>query len=497
MAITQESIPDRFTPVNNPVVFSYLSTNVGQSGFTYVLDIYSANTSTRFARLTPPAIPIYNYGYANFSRILNSFVSSNFDPTYKKIIHPVESHVNYQVRAGEQYIYFFNFFDSQYAGSFFPSSPFSGQTILSSNTGQVHYFVTGDTVFVSQPSGPYDQNSYTVVAVPNSTSIIIGANFVGSAVLSGSAVYTDYRRTVFPNIYTSSTVYTASNAAYAPEDWLSYSYLQYDMNSTTPGKFFTDVYQVYKVRLDSYMGLNFFSTTSTSGATILRVETRDNSGNTQGVYNINRSGTGFFRMYQAMVGPYNLNLVLSGDVSIISGTLPIVKTDTKFYSAYTLSSASAITSEVRTFEIDSTCYKYDNIQLVFMDRKGSFIPFNFELASRKNVTVTRTNYKRSLGQIGSDGRYGYNSYDRGTTSINNTLDYEYIINSNWMTDAQSVFFEEIITSPEVYWYKNSTTWIAVTVSTNDLEVKRKVNGNLIQYEMKFKVANQPLVQIGG
>lgn len=154
-------------------------------------------------------------------------------------------------------------------------------------------------------------------------------------------------------------------------------------------------------------------------------------------------------------------------------------------------------TEPFTFEIYDFCGKWDNYEIVFMDRKGNWIPFNFELVQRKNITSTRDNFKKGLGSWDGVKSFSYKSYDRGTTNYRNTINYQYTIISNWLDSKQASFYEELFTSPDVYWnYDGNGTFVAINLTQTGEEIRNKKNSRLIQYTLQFALANNPIVQTG-
>jgi hypothetical protein len=149
-----------------------------------------------------------------------------------------------------------------------------------------------------------------------------------------------------------------------------------------------------------------------------------------------------------------------------------------------------------TFNIYEYCGKWDNFEIVFMDRKGNWIPFNFELVQRKTITSDRGTFKKGLGKW-NGSKITYNSYDRGSTNYRNIINYQYTIISNWFNENQSLYYEELFSSPEVYWnYDGNGTFVAINLTQTGEEIKDKKNTRLIQYTLQFNLANNPIVQTG-
>ncbi len=143
-----------------------------------------------------------------------------------------------------------------------------------------------------------------------------------------------------------------------------------------------------------------------------------------------------------------------------------------------------------TINLYEYCGKWDNFEFIFMDRKGSWLPMNFELVQRKNISVDRKTLKRGL-----DRDYTYT--DKSTIVSQNILSYRYTVISNWFTEEQSLLFEEFLSSPEIYWnYKGEGVFIPIVITKLSDEIKDKKNSRLIQYTIEFIPSANPIVQVG-
>jgi len=163
---------------------------------------------------------------------------------------------------------------------------------------------------------------------------------------------------------------------------------------------------------------------------------------------------------------------------------------TPFFTVFTLTATNVDLIQPFTISIYDYCGKWDNFEFIFMDRKGSWLPMNFELVQRKQVSVDRKTFKRSL-----DRNYGYN--DRGSVVTQNDMSYRYTVVSNWFTESQSLLFEEFLTSPEIFWnFKGEGNFIPIVITKLSDEIKDKKNSRLIQYTIEFEIANNPMVQVG-
>jgi hypothetical protein len=86
------------------------------------------------------------------------------------------------------------------------------------------------------------------------------------------------------------------------------------------------------------------------------------------------------------------------------------------------------------------------VELLFLNRLGSYERLYFELDSKRSVNIQRTNYNKT--QIRD--RWGLFNEKHSNTILSQKATEQYVINSNWLTQNKLTFYEELLTSPEVY-----------------------------------------------
>ena len=104
MAITITQLPKTFAPVYNDMVTVASSTNLAQTNFSFIFQIYDAANTTLLS--TQRIAPEYQYGYGllNVSRILESYITTDFFENQTGDIKlNTNSFDGYTVRVGEEY----------------------------------------------------------------------------------------------------------------------------------------------------------------------------------------------------------------------------------------------------------------------------------------------------------------------------------------------------------------------------------------------------------
>jgi len=169
-----------------------------------------------------------------------------------------------------------------------------------------------------------------------------------------------------------------------------------------------------------------------------------------------------------------------------------------YYTARVLTNGGGNRSELKTFILDCSCnYKYTNYPLSFMDRMGSYVSFNFSLNNRQKVDIKREHFNRFVGglSVGSPNGYNYLLSKSGDRTYSVLLDEKWELNTDWLTEAESLYFEELMTSPNVF-LKYNDDYHAVNITDSSYERIRKNNKKMIQYTVNIAFANNNTVQTG-
>lgn len=258
---------------------------------------------------------------------------------------------------------------------------------------------------------------------------------------------------------------------YAATDWLM-------LDSTR--QFLTSL-KSKRVRSDMDSWAHFMiSQSNVSG--ILRVVATSTSGGTTttDITNAyNGMATDDEKFVRVSVGPRNLNLIASGD--IFSGSQPIIPTDTASYTVKMMFGINT-TSETLTFTIDDACTKNDVYIIHWLNKYGGFDSFAFIRASKQTESIQRTKYKKPTGAI-SGATFGYNKSDRQEINFDTRIKDKVEVLSDWITDAESVWLEELVTSPQVY--VDDATHGLVAINIIDTQYEKKKVENLKTFNLRL------------
>ena len=126
------------------------------------------------------------------------------------------------------------------------------------------------------------------------------------------------------------------------------------------------------------------------------------------------------------------------------------------------------------------------LNVIWLNRLGGYDNFNFRLSRRKSSNISRDNYQQFLSN-------GYTVQDRGTTVYNSEITDKYVLTSDWITEAESIWLQELIESPFVFIMEKSDT-IPMVVKNQSYEIKTYGQDRLFNIELELEYANKRWTQ---
>jgi len=480
MSISLIQSPDTFTPVYNQMMWVFNSTLVNQQSFRYVVNVLDKNNNI-IANLKVAPEPTYGYGYCDISKIISDNVTWDLDVN-DNIISASHSIFEYKINVSEEYLYSWPFTDTTFVSG--------GQTRIQGSTG--HIFVTGSQISVTVDNVDAPGQNFTFinglhsVVDYTSNSLVVDTGFVSTALNPGNVIFADRSKTVTPGPTYSG--YYGFNGRESFRDFISWTSSVYSIPqspSASNRDFLTDAPDDFYATPEQDIWLNFFKT---PGDTVtINVRYQNSNGD---VFSTTNAWTNAFdsRLAQVAVGPNNI--ILS---ATISGTGPLIKSDTTYYDFWLQSAASSQLTKKRRVYLDKRC-KISDYEILFMDRMGSFLSYAFQLRSKETGNVQRESYNQFLGDISTNG-WSYDTTDAGGTIYSVNFDKDLELNTNWMNDDMSIFFEQILTSPVTLLKDTDGKYYSVIVQDNGFETQRQNNKILIKKSIKVKFANKEISNI--
>ena len=466
MATSLIAKPQVITPAYNPVKFIYDSTNNNESGFRYIFDVYEAGTATKIAeyRILPN---LDGYGEIDLSRLLQSYVSLDFEPTNDTFYDASNCYYRYDVKVGEEYVESYDYTASLADNNGFVQISYTSQP-----------FSVGDQVTIAQVDGgtanPNLEGLFTVTEA-NTNDFTVNSLFseVTDITIDGSVKFSDNRKTVTRDIITSTNNYVF-NGAIPFASFPDYDNTDYVLDDSRDLLVTSRGTESQYVTLDQDVWLNFM-TGGLSGFT----------------YFENSNGSVFQKTLTATdlitgvsCGPSNY-----GSLTLVSGSGSLIESDTEWYDVYYYT-VSAKSASYR-FYIDRRC-NINDYQIAFLDRMGSINSFAFQLRDRLTGKVTKDTYNQNIEGSVVSNEWTYNTQAQGLKNINNRIEETFELNTNWMDETDASYFTELVSSPQT-WIKINSEWYSCIVQTVNYEKERQRNRNLIRKTISVKLAVQDRV----
>jgi hypothetical protein len=467
ISVSVLTTPTAFEPINAPLWFRINSSSSGLTDFKYIFrPEYRIEpfTSTSYATLgtykVPPK-PVNGDGLFSPHRTLKSFLTTAINPYIVGFSATSATNlIDYRMKYG------FEFNPNKQFTDTISVSGFMGLTFSTA-----HDFAVGDLITLNKDNKNYNpqyDGTCSVTSIVNTTSIKTDKVFSTTLLAGESGYVTD----LFRIVGTVSGYYTWN--ATRQYDERTKDFTQYLMATQSgSGKFLTNCYNNSSrtpkpMQLDDYETLSLSLNTAPLGPYNLYVNTFDSSGTLITTYTCGTVSSGnTYRRLEVGIGPANLTGVSFTNV------------DT--YRVY-VANASYVVSEYRYYKIDNQCSNYNKQRVAFLNRLGGFDYFSFTLDSKRTINITRTEYEKILN-------WDYTIGDRGKTLLAQKAEIKMTMVSNWITESDAAWLEELLTSPDVFVLSTTnTTKLPIIVTDNTYEVKTALRNQLFNLTLNYKFA---------
>ena len=461
MATTIIAQPQVFMPAYNPIKYIIDNADKNEPGFRYIFTIYPATGSHIPANVVAQykTLPVYGTGYGeqDVSKLMQSKVGFDTSAFGLDSAQATNSWYQYDIDLGYEYIDNINY-----------------GTSLANNGGNVqisftaHGFVQGDQISITQDdlgvANPGVEGLHTVLsATANNFTINALYADVTDVTINGTVTYADLRKTIVldDEAIVDREVF---NGAYnifinisdnTPFPYNSFYGVSVDSNLLTS--------LVYSVPPSTFLGAFFYLN--------LRAY--------QDIYTV-----AYYDMSNNFIDDYLVNVPADGIHTFSVGPTALVTED--YY--VQISNSLGFISENYLFTYDNRCTINDD-QLIYLDRMGSWQSFAFQLKTYEKGQVTREQYNQHIdGQVVSAEWVGV-PLQKGFRTYNTNVTKTFDLNTNWMNENDGKRFQELLTSPQVYYYADSYYCACVVEATN-FDVFRQRNKNLIKQSVTIRLAQQ-------
>ena len=181
-------------------------------------------------------------------------------------------------------------------------------------------------------------------------------------------------------------------------------------------------------------------------------------------------------------GTYDLN-----QASLSVGSQPVITDSVAKYVIVIKTQAGAEYGTATYNIVDNSC-KYTPFRLCWLNRLGGYDSFTFKLVSKHNQAIDRKFFKKQISSV------NYNSYDREDTQYSTTFKDRYSVTSDWLSEPESTWLSELLTSPDVYWQYSNTKMVAVNIKSNDYQIFKKEADKLFNLQFEFELSTTNRVQ---
>jgi len=460
--------PQQLMPAYNPIKYIIDNSNKNEPGFRYIFTIYPAAGSHIPANVVAQyrVLPTYSTGYGeqDISMLMQSLVTYNESGIANGVPYDVsESWYQYDVDLGYEYIDNIDYTNSL--------------TIDGLNTNinyTAHGFIVGDQIVITQADGgvanPALEGLHTVITVTDANNFTVNVlwSTITDDTINGNVTYADLRKTqvlddeliinkeVFNGAY-NNNINVSDYTAFPSATYLGlsnpYGYL---MTSNLP----TDG----SVAPSAFLGAQFYYNLRVYGGAIYKVEWYDMNNSLLDNTSFTPANDG---IYAVFVGP-TANVTVDYYVFIYSD----IPSGNDYY----------------YFKYDNRCTINDE-QLIYLDRMGSWQSFSFQLRTYEKGQITREQYNQHIdGQVVSQEWVGVN-LQKGFRTYNTNVTKTFDLNTNWMSQDDATRFQELLTSPQVYYFSDNY-YCACLIDDSTFEVFSQKNKKLIKQSVTIKLAQQ-------
>ena len=474
MATTIIAQPQQLMPAYNPIKYIIDNTNKNEPGFRYIFSIYPATGSHTSATLIAQyrVLPAWSTGYGeqDISLLMQSLVTYNETGIAGfEAYDSSESWYQYDVDLGFEYID-----NIDYTSDLSPD----GLNTLIEYTS--HGFVVGDQVVITQADGgvanPALEGLHTVITVDNANQFTVNVlwSTITEATINGTVTYADLRKTqvLDDSLITNKEVFNGAFNnyinAYSSNLFPSALYLA---NSAGDLLMTTHTAGTGYAASTSVLGMLYYNL-RVYASRVYTVTWYDMDANVINSQSFTPASNGIWAVY---VGPEGAAITQDYYVQVTND--------------------NGFASQAYYFTYDNRCAINEYQQLIYLDRMGSWQSFAFQLRTYEKGQITREQYNQHIdGQVVSSQWAGVN-LQKGFRTYNTNVTKSFDLNTNWMAEYDAKRFQELLTSPQVYYFAINYSFVteyycACVVEATSFEVFSQKNKKLIKQSVTIKLAQQ-------
>ena len=337
--------------------------------------------------------------------------------------------------------------------------------------------------------------------------------------------YTDAALTIFSTAKrVRAENYLAYNGVLQSDDIINQSGTDYGFNlnstdlvlndfGTTLGKFISNAPITQEARLTDYGTLSFFNFLNISENSF-QVGTDNATINMVSYITINLYNSAGVQLGSSITvnttmanGSFNNNNQFSNTRVMFFGAFPANldgwstdwdthKANVSYYTLQAFDNEDEAISQIYRINIISDdCKGFEGIRLTWLNPHGTWDYYTFTKKSIRQLATNKTTYTQ-LGGTWNKSTFRIDGYKGGQKNFRVNTKELIRINTDYLVDADAIWFEDLINSPEVYilnGYSSSDTYGMVNkyvepvrVTTSSYTRKSKANDKLIQYTFELE-----------
>ena len=139
-------------------------------------------------------------------------------------------------------------------------------------------------------------------------------------------------------------------------------------------------------------------------------------------------------------------------------------------------------SETKCYEISCLNTRWTPFRLTWLNSLGGVDYYTFKFINNSSKRITRANFDKNLN-------YGYNKQSRGITTYQLNDYDQYTVVSDPLSDEESEWLTDLLTSQEVYWI-DGTTLIPITIIAEQYDRNIGLDNSTLQLTFRLSRTNR-------
>jgi len=237
-----------------------------------------------------------------------------------------------------------------------------------------------------------------------------------------------------------------------------------------------------------YIKIQFYNNGSTTGSLITKTAVAANGGHSGYMGDSNNK--------LQFVGVGTGNLVGSGV------TLP---TNWDYYTVQAFDFSDNLVSDTYNFyKQEEDCKEFETIRLTWLNKFGVWDYYNFTKKSVRTFNTKRKSYTQITGTW-NESKFRINGHTGGKKTYNSSISETIKLNTDYITEAEAIWLEELFISNDVYILEKRSTdntslgymrkYIQPATITNSTHTRKtKANDKLIQYTFNLQTTKTKKTQ---